>query len=158
MEEDFYLIVKDILESEEFLKRKTYNHHGQISVYDHSLNVSLKAYRMAKKFKHVDEKSVAIGALLHDFYYRPWQEYKEKRKFFQKHGFVHAREALENSKKFYPEYMNPKIENIIERHMFPLNKIPPKYKEAWLVSLADKIISLEALAQPKYYLKMLGLK
>ena len=39
--------------------------------------------------------------------------------------------------------MNPIIDNIILRHMFPLNIIPPKYKEAWLVNLADKIASLD---------------
>ena len=30
-------------------------------------------------------------------------------------------------------------ENIILRHMFPLNVVPPMCKEAWLVCLADKI-------------------
>ena len=30
-------------------------------------------------------------------------------------------------------------ENIISRHMFPLNIVPPMCKEAWLVCLADKI-------------------
>ena len=29
--------------------------------------------------------------------------------------------------------------NIILRHMFPLNVVPPMCKEAWLVCLADKI-------------------
>lgn len=157
METDFYIIVKDILDSEEFQKRKTYNHHGNITVYDHVLHVALKAYRISKRFKSMDSESVAIGALLHDFYYRPWQDYKEKRKFFKKHGFVHAHEALENSKLNYPEFMNKKVENIIERHMFPLNKIPPKYKEAWLVSVVDKMVSLEAFAQPTFILKLFGL-
>ena len=48
--------------------------------------------------KKYDAKSVAIGGLLHDFYYKPWQNNNEKKKFLKKHGFVHAKEALDNSK------------------------------------------------------------
>ena len=29
----------------------------------------------------------------------------------------------------------------IRRHMFPLNPIPPRCREAWIVTLADKICS-----------------
>lgn len=157
MEKEYYEIVKNILENEEFLKRKTYKHHGEISVYDHCLKVSMKAYKISKKFKSFDSNSVAIGGLLHDFYDKPWQDNVEKKPFFQKHGFVHAHEALLNSESLFPEYMNPKIRNIIERHMFPLNKIPPKYKEAWLVTIIDKYVSMEVFfMKPTFLLKLLG--
>ena len=73
-----YEIVKDILENDEFKKRKNYAHHGSISVYDHSLKVSMLAYELSKKIKGADSKSVAIGALLHDFYDKPWQIKKVK--------------------------------------------------------------------------------
>lgn len=158
MNKEYYEIVKEILESDEFKKRKEYNHHGKITVYDHSLSVSMKAYNYAKKRKKYDAKSVAIGGLLHDFYYKPWQENIEKKPFFKKHGFVHAKEALENSKQKYPHLMNKKIENIIERHMFPLNKVPPKYKEAWLVTVVDKIVSLEVIFQPIFFIKLFGIR
>lgn len=158
MEKEYYKIVSTILENEEFLKRKNYKHHGEITVFEHSLNVSMKAYKYAKKRKNYDAESVAIGGLLHDFYYKPWQENKEKRKFLKKHGFVHAKEALENSKQFFPELMNEKIENIIERHMFPLNKVPPKYKEAWLVTITDKIVSMEVIFQPLFFKRLFGIR
>lgn len=157
MKNEYFSIVKDILNSEEFKKRKFYHHHGTISVYDHSLRVSILAYKISKKFKNMDSESVAIGGLLHDFYFKDWQSYKEKRPFFKKHGFVHAKEALENSEIIFPSLMNEKVKNIILRHMFPLNKIPPKYKESWLVSFADKLVSLETLLQPKCLIKLLGL-
>ena len=95
---------------------------------------------------------------MHDFYYNPWQESSEKKPFFQQHGFVHAKEALENSKKVFPDLMNPVIENSILRHMFPLNIIPPKYRESWLVTFADKKDSLSILKHPSQYSKYLGLK
>lgn len=156
MDHEYLMIIKDVLENDEFKKRKTYHHHGKVSVYDHSLKVSYLAYKISKKFKNTDVKSVAIGGLLHDFYFKDWQSYKEKRPFFKKHGFVHAHEALLNAEKHFPLLMNDKVRNIIERHMFPLNKIPPKYLEAWIVSLADKIISMETILQPKFFLKLLG--
>ncbi len=148
MEKEYYEITNIILNHPEFIKRKKYKHHGEISVYEHSLKVSKKAYKMAKKHKK-DYKSAAIGGLLHDFYYNPWQENTEKKSFFKKHGFVHASEALENAKKVFPELMNDKVENIILRHMFPLNITPPKYIEGWYVTIADKIVSLEVLRYPK---------
>ena len=53
--------------------------------------------------------------------------------------------------------MNPIVENCIERHMFPLNITPPKYKESWIVTMADKKDSLEVLKHPTQYPKYLGL-
>ena len=103
--------VSILLENDEFKKRKNFAHHGSISVYDHSLRVSMLAYELSKKFKNVDPNSVAIGGLLHDFYTKPWQTKKEKTRFFEKHAFVHAKEALENTRKVFPEKMNKKIEN-----------------------------------------------
>ena len=153
-QEEYYEIVKLILEHPEFKKRKTYTHHGKITVYQHSLAVSKTAYRIAKLTKQ-DYKAAAISGLLHDFYYEPWQVKKEnngeKKKFFEKHGFVHAREAMENSKKYFPEYMDKKIENAILRHMFPLNKIPPKYVVGWIVTIADKCVSCEILLHPSFF-------
>lgn len=147
---EYYDIVKEILKNDEFQKRKKFKHHGNISVYDHCLEVSKISYYLAKKM-NLDYKSTAIGALLHDFYFKPWQENIEKKSFFKKHGFVHAYEAKINAKKYFPNLINQKIENIIERHMFPLNKIPPKYKEAWIVTLVDKYVSMEVIKQPIFF-------
>ena len=42
--------------------------------------------------------------------------------------------------------------------MFPLNIKPPKYKEAWVVTLMDKKDSLSVLKHPKSWPQYLGLK
>ncbi len=155
--EEFFEIISEILNSEEYQKRKKYKHHGEKSVYDHCLSVSMKSYKIAK-IMGMDYKSAAIGGLLHDFYYKPWQENKEKKSFLKLHGFVHAKEALQNSKQNYPQYMNKRVENIIVRHMFPLNIIPPRYVESWVITIVDKIVSMEIFLNPSKLLMYVGLK
>lgn len=153
---DEYLdIVQYILSNEEFKKRIEYNHHENRSVYTHSLLVSFNSYKVAKLLK-LDYESAAIGGLLHDFYYNDWQK-NPKKGLKNMHGFVHAYEALENSRKIFPEYMTDKISDIIVKHMFPLNIRPPKYAESWIITCVDKIVSLEILATPKQLYKYVGL-
>lgn len=152
---EWYELVKPILTNEEFQKRKLYRHHGDITVYEHCVNVSIKGFLMAKKFD-LDADSVAIAGLLHDFYESPWQEITIKQPLLKRHGFTHADNALHNAQKYFPEFMNPIVEDSILKHMFPLNKIPPKYKEGLIITLADKYVSMEMFAAPKSILKTLG--
>ena len=155
----FEKICSKVINNPEYLKRKKFEHHENESVYEHCLLVAKFAYNWAVKCKNVDVESVTIAALLHDFYSTPWQtkkKSKKKEKFFEKHGFVHARIALENSRKYFPELMNEKIEDSILRHMFPLNIVPPKYKESWIVNLSDTFVSLNVLKHPTKLLKYVG--
>ncbi len=157
LEKEYEEIVKEIIEHPEFQKRKKYAHHGDITVYDHCLKVSKKAYSLARFF-HTDYKSAAIAGLLHDFYEKPWQDDPEKHKFFEQHGFTHAKNAKDNARQYFAKYMTPEIENAILRHMFPLNIKPPRYKVGWIVTLADKIVSLEVFKYPKKLLMLVGVK
>lgn len=159
MEEDRYIeIVKVILEHPEFIKRKEYLHHEEESVYEHCLKVSKLAYKIAKKLHVKNPEEVAIGALLHDFYNEPWQTKENKVSFFKQHGFVHAKEAAENAKKYFPELMNKRIEDMISKHMFPLNIKPPRYIGSWIVNISDDIISLNIFLHPTQLPKYVGLK
>ncbi len=161
---EYYEIVKPILKNIEFQKRRSYQHHGSETLYIHSIKVSILSYKLAKKF-NLDYYSIAIGALLHDFYNEPWLvngkvNRKKTTNFFKSHGFVHAQEALNNSRREFPTLLNCKIEDIILRHMFPLNIVPPKYLESWIVTIVDKIVSLNALRRPEelhLYFKIIGL-
>lgn len=158
LKDDEYLeIVSSILENKEFIKRKEWKHHENCSLYEHLLVVSYLSYKICKK-RSLNYKDAAIGGILHDFYKEPWQEHLgEKKPFFKQHGFVHAKEAKDNAYKFFPELMNDRIANIIERHMWPLNIIPPKYKEGWVVTYADKKLSLDVVVNIKALPKYLGL-
>ncbi len=167
MEQEFIRMIDKIVNSEEFQRRKMYRHHENESVYEHSLSVSYLSYCIAK-YMHCDIKSAAIAGLLHDFYPYPWQ-YTETEKLLlqipdrpksllKQHGFVHAKEALENARKYYPEYMNKRVEDAILRHMFLLNIHPLKYIESWIVTFADKYVSGKVLKHPSQYYKYVGLE
>ena len=47
--------------------------------------------------------------------------------------------------------------DIIIKHMFPLNIKPPKYIEGWIVTLVDKLVSLEIFKTPNQLYKYVGL-
>ena len=154
---EFLRVVDYIVNSEEFQRRKTFKHHGEESVYDHSLKVAYYAYIWAKLL-HVDAKTTAIGALLHDFYTTPWMENMDKKKkITEMHGFVHPRIAFENTKKYFPEVVNSKTKDIITKHMFPLTPKPPIYLESWLVTFADKYVSLSVFKDVKNLPKYVGI-
>ncbi len=153
--------MKPILLSPEFQKRMKFKHHYK-SVFYHCTLVSYRSYKFSLKRK-CNSTNCAIAGLLHDFYPFPWQysvdleemdriyieNLKVKKSLFKKHGFTHAREALENTHKFYPEYTNKRIDNAILRHMFPLNIALPKYSESWIVTMEDKLVSINELGRKK---------
>ncbi len=153
---EWFSIVKPYINNNEFQKRRLFLHHKNSSVWQHSINVSFKAFKYAKKIG-ADKRVCAIAGLFHDFYPQAWLYSEELYKFdasylkriqlreplFQKHGFTHAREAYDNFIKYFPEEKNKKIENCIKRHMFPLNIVPPKYKESWIITFTDKQDSIK---------------
>ena len=152
--EDWFFIVEDILANKEFQVRKLFKHHTK-SVWDHSIEVSFKSYKLANKI-FADERICAIAGLLHDFYPYAWQYSDELKQYdskylenlnkklplFKKHGFAHAKEASKNYLKYFNEYKDKRIYNSILRHMFPLNIIPPRYLEGWIITIVDKVTSI----------------
>lgn len=158
MEEKYLLIVSEILNHPEFQKRKNYLHHENESVYDHSLKVSYLGYRIAKKINLKYSNDVAIAGLLHDFYKESWQDNKNRKKFFQQHGFVHAKEARDNAYRYFSHLMNNRVEDMILKHMFPLNIKPPKYIGSWIITVSDKLVSLSIFRHPTKLPKYIGIK
>ncbi len=154
---EYYNIIKDIINSAEFQKRKTYKHHDDCSVFEHCLVVSYISYKCCKKLG-LNYRDAAIGGLLHDFYEFPWQEdLTSKKPFLKQHGFTHASNALDNSIRYFPSFVNLRIFDIILRHMFPLNICPPRYLESWIVSFIDKKVSIGILKPNRNFLKYIGL-
>ena len=61
--------------------------------------------------------------------------------------------AKKNAIKYFG--VNEKEQNIIESHMFPISNVVPKYKEAWLVTLSDKLVAtLEGATRAKAQITM----
>lgn len=145
---EFYKIIEPIIIEKEFQRRKEYPHHINESVYEHVIRVSYDCYKIGKRLG-MDYKALTIAGLLHDFYEKPWQYSNEKKPFFQKHAFTHAKEAVVNSKKYFgTDIITSKVESIMITHMFPLNKKIPRNKEAWLLTLIDKADSIDFILHP----------
>ena len=156
-EKEFYMLAEPILRNTEFQRRRTFLHHND-SVYEHSLRVAFVSYKIAKflsKYKKINIRNVVVGALLHDFYIIPWREHKAKLPW-KMHGFVHGNVSASNCYQFFSSHMNKRIEDSIKKHMFPLTVIPPKYIEGWIITTADKYVSLEIFKNPKELPKYLG--
>lgn len=132
---EYHYIVDEILNDEEFMKLKSFKHHG-ISRYEHSLIVSYKAYKYAKKH-NLDYVSVAKAGLLHDFFVNSDNPNMYERFITT---FKHTKLASSNAYKQFG--INELESNIIEAHMFPINTTLPKHKESWVVNLIDKKVSI----------------
>ncbi len=137
----------DILSSSLLSKEKAFLQHGSVSVYSHSVSVSVLAVMMCRKFSiKADERSLIRGALLHDYFLYDWHEKDSSHKW---HGFTHSRRALKNAMSDFS--LNSIEKDIILTHMFPLNlTLIPRRKESALVCLADKLCALhESLLRRK---------
>ena len=136
-------LVKDIIGNDNFNKIKNIPHHNTTDRYTHSLNVSYFAYRMAKLFGG-DLRIVARSGLLHDFFYeipKNCGKTKERMELTAKNHPLIA--ALNAQKEFGINHIE---ENAIRAHMFPLNTIRPKHKESWIVTIADKAVTIKELS------------
>ena len=146
MEEEYELLLQEIIEKESYQQLKKFIHHGKVSTYEHSIAVARLCYEYAKKKKlDIDYKSLIRAALLHDYYLYDWHD---KGKWHKPHGYKHPKIALHNAIKDYPD-INEIEKDAILRHMFPLTLIPPKYKEGWILQKCDKKATLSDYKKKK---------
>ena len=135
--QNFYDIVEDILENEEYVKIKTITHHG-MNRYEHNVRVSYYSYLVAK-YLHLDFESTARGGALHDFFISCKDDdttFKDRIKFLESHPSY----ALLNANYYFD--LNEKEKDIILTHMFPIVlKRVPKYMESWIVDIVDNWVS-----------------
>lgn len=130
----------DILKSENFKSTRNYIQHGSMSVHNHCMDVARKSIAISKFFRiPCNERDLIRGALLHDYFLYDWHnKNRENYQFF--HGFYHPGIALKNASKEYK--LTPREQDIIKKHMWPLTVSPPRCREAWIVTTADKYCSL----------------
>lgn len=133
-EREFYSIVDDITNNSKFNKLKKELHHG-ITRYDHSYRVARWTYTICDFFNMKNKEDVTRAALLHDFYLDSDLALLNG---FEKLG-EHPNMALKNSLKYFE--LDKVQQDIIKNHMFPRTTELPKYKESWLVSGVDKVVS-----------------
>jgi uncharacterized protein len=132
----FEKLTKDIQESAVFCENKKFIQHGAISVYEHSLSVARMSFRLGEKLNIADKRGLVRAALLHDFFLYDWHK-----RIFSWHGWMHPVYAAENARKHFN--ISPKEYSLIRTHMWPFTLFhPPKYREGWIICLADKIVSI----------------
>ena len=139
--EAFYAIAKPIITHPKFIMQKNYRHHTT-NLYEHCILVAYHSFVYAKN-RNLDETSITRGALLHDFFLYDWRKdgKRIKKRGFKKHGFTHAKTAYKNASNHFN--LNAMEKDIILKHMFPLNIKPPMYKESWIVSIIDNIVTFK---------------
>ena len=134
----FLEIAREVVGKARYDEMRQYISHSDITVYSHCIQVAYTAYRLSVKLGiSCDTRALIRGALLHDYYLYDWHD---PNKGFRWHGFKHHKFALENASRDFE--LSEKEKNVIYAHMFPLTFwCLPKCREAWLVTLADKIVA-----------------
>ncbi len=124
--------VRHIFADQEFLSLSQYVHHQWTNRLMHSINVSYLSWLIAKKLG-CDEKAAARAGLLHDFC--PY-DFGKRTPTGEHQAFFHPKAAASNSLQKFE--LSQREVNAILTHMFPLGPVPQN-KEAWIITLADKI-------------------
>lgn len=124
-----------------------FTQHGDTSCLEHTLAVVFCSLAIARFLRiRVSKRELIRGGILHDYFLYDWHDGKKERRI---HGFTHPSMALMNAEEDF--YISRRERDIIKKHMFPLTAKPPKYKEAWIICLADKICAcIEAFQKEPY--------
>ena len=130
----------DILESPSFQSTREHIQHGTVTVNAHCISVAKHSLMLADKLKiRIERRELIRGALLHDYFLYDWHD-KDHINPLKLHGFFHPGRALKNATRDFE--LTEREKDIICKHMWPMTIIPPMCREAWIVTAADKWVSL----------------
>ncbi len=133
---NFYDMIADLVHHEKVKQLDEYSQHMSTSRYQHSINVAYYAFLLGKKLK-LNIQDIVRAAMLHDFFLYNWRTEQPVK---GNHVNVHPQQALLNAKTITE--VTPLMEDVIVSHMWPIGTTRPKSKEAWVVSIADKIATI----------------
>ena len=130
----YYNLYSEFYNVNKYRELKSMAHHATNRL-DHINRVSKLSFHVSRLLK-LDYVSCTRGALLHDFFTSDDVKRKEYKKFLSNHPKI----ALSNSKEYFN--INEIEEDVILSHMYPMVKGKPKTKEAKVVCIADKVVSI----------------
>ena len=132
---EYLALVEPLLKEEGIQNLDNFLQHSDITLLSHVRAVSYMTYTVCKTLGWNKEAAARAG-ILHDYVTYDWHDPDPSHRF---HGYRHPGFAVTNSKKITE--LSELEENMIRRHMWPLTVIPPKYREAWALTLVDKFLA-----------------
>ena len=137
-----------ILCSEEFQASFEQTHHYKTTVGDHTLGVTAEAVKFCLRHGMTDEKTlsnVVTSCLCHDIGIIGRDEkFRNNLDTMIRHPGHSAQAYMDLTGED-----NKRVLNAIRSHMFPLKPILPRYREGWILTLADKVsASQDILKRP----------
>lgn len=135
VDEEFYIIIQDLLETKLVQDLSQFTQHGFQSRLEHCVSVSYSSFKLGKALG-LDYIAMARGGLLHDLFFYDWRTTKFEE---GSHAYVHPRIALNNAKTITK--LTSIEEDIILNHMMGSTLDVPKTKEGFLVSMVDKYLA-----------------
>ncbi len=140
MDEELYQILYPYLSDKKVQQMKQYIQHGSVSTYEHCVQVAVLCFLMNRTWKlGADVETLVTAALLHDLYLYDWHAKDEG--LHRLHGYRHPKRAAKNAARYLGVSMD--VQDIIRTHMWPLTITQiPRSREAWLVCMVDKYVSL----------------
>lgn len=147
---EYLEIIQDLLDHESIQKLEQFKHHHVTNRLAHSLSVSYRSYRWAKRLK-LNTRAIARAGLLHDlFFYDGCDKHEVGGKG---HNYEHPRIALENAQAITE--LSDLEKDIILKHMCGATLDLPSYAESWIVTLMDKQTAIAELTDASVeYLQM----
>lgn len=138
MERQVIKSLRELFDRTDIHEMMSYYQHGDTSCLEHTVAVVYCALEIASRLSiSVHKEELIRAGILHDYFLYDWHDGKAERKI---HGFTHPGIALKNAE--VKLNLTQRERDVIKKHMFPLTVKPPRYRESWLICMADKICAL----------------
>lgn len=134
---EFQMIIKDLIENETVQEMKNYRQHFNTNCFEHCYLASYYCYKICKKLK-LDYKSAARGAMLHDLFLYDW---RNKNSHNGLHAFKHGKLACQNASNIFE--LNKIEKDMIIKHMWPVTISFPRYLESYILTFVDKYCAIK---------------
>lgn len=141
-DQEYMSYIEDLIDTDEVQKLKEFKQHHYSNRLEHSISVSYRSYKVAKKVNG-NARATARAGLLHDLFYYDWRTNKFPE---GTHAYVHPRIAVKNAEKLTE--LSDLERDIIVKHMWLATIAPPKYKESYIVTFVDKYCACQEVIVP----------